>query len=154
MRRVISTLLAGGALLTAAACGTAPNSGTDTAASAPAAASPAATPAVGAACEALAQAYGKNMAPYAQSLTTLVSDRTTIAQAQQSLAAFATAVQDATKSSADKQLQADGKKTAEQMHAKSTDAKFFGAIKTPEDVNKAMGPTLTSWLSPLSEHCD
>jgi hypothetical protein len=152
MRRVIFALIAGGALLTASACGTAPGGGsTNSAASAPAAA--VTTPPAGAACEALAQVYGKNMAPYAQALTTLATDPKTIAQAQQALAAFATAVQEATKTSADSQLQAAGKQASDQMHKKSTDVKFFATITSPDDVNKAMGPTLTEWLAPVARHC-
>ncbi|MFC4065943.1 hypothetical protein [Actinoplanes subglobosus] len=151
MRRAIYTLLATGALLTASACGTAPDSGTKSAASAPAVA--VTTPAAGAACEALAQVYGKNMALYAQALTNLAADPKTIAQAQQSLAAFATAVQEATSTSVDSQMQAAGKQASEQMHKKSTDAKFFATIKTPDDVNKAMGPTLSEWLAPVAGKC-
>ncbi|WP_433789119.1 hypothetical protein [Actinoplanes sp. CA-252034] len=147
MRRVLYALLTGGALLTATACGTAPNSpGT-----APAA--PPSTPAAGAACEALAQVYDKNMGSYAKALTALAADPKTIAQAQQSLAAFATAVQGATETSADTQLQAAGKQAAKQMHDKSTDAKFFATIKTTEDVTEAIGPTLSEWLSPVQRHC-
>jgi hypothetical protein len=148
MRRAIYALLVGGALLTASACGTAPSSpGSNTPAAAPS------TPAAGAACEALAQVYDKNMGAYAQALTALAADPRTIAQAQQSLAAFATAVQDATKTSADTQLQAAGKQAAKQMHDKSTDDKFFAAIKTAEDVTKAIGPTLSQWLSPVQQRC-
>jgi hypothetical protein len=148
MRRATFALLVGGVLLTASACGTAPGSqGTNAAATAPS------TPAAGAACEALAKVYDKNMGPYAQALTTLAADPRTIAQAQQSLAAFATAVQDATKTSADTQLQAAGKQAAKQMHDRSTDDKFFATIKTTDDVTKAIGPTLTEWLSPLQQRC-
>jgi hypothetical protein len=151
MRRVLFALLTGGALLTATACGTAPGSGPNTAASPGPVAS--VTSAVGASCEALAQVYTENMAPYAQSLTALVADPKTAAQAQQALAAFATAVQDATKASEDTALRTAGQEAAKQMKAKSADAKFFGTIKTPEDVTEAMGPTLTEWLSPVASHC-
>ena len=151
MHRVIRTLLVGSAVLAAAACGTAADSGsTTTAASAPAANTP---PGLGSTCEALAQVYGKNMAPYAQALTDLVADRKKVEPAQQALAAFATAVQDATKASEDAQLRAEGKKTADQMRAKSEDAKYFRTIKTAADVDKAMGPTLSEWLSPVSSRC-
>ncbi|GIE80763.1 hypothetical protein Aph02nite_67130 [Actinoplanes philippinensis] len=150
MRHVIATLLAGGALLTVSACGTAPGAPGSGAGGATAAVT---TPPAGAACEALAQVYGTKMAPYAKALTTLATDPATIAQAQQSLAAFATAVQDATDTSADAGLKAAGKKAAEQMQKKSTDEKFFRAIKTPDDVNKAVGPTLSSWLAPVQQHC-
>jgi hypothetical protein len=154
MRRTIRTLLVGGVLLTAAACGTA----TDTASTAGTpgvAGAPPATvsTALKSTCEALGQAYGRNMAALAESLTTYVGDRTTVARAQASLAAFATAVENATKASTDAKLKADGKQAADRMHAKSTDTKFFGTIKTSQDVEKTMGPTLTAWLSPVTRHC-
>jgi hypothetical protein len=152
MRRALFALLTGGVLLTTTACGTAPGSPSTNAAASPGPAA-AASSAVGASCEALAQVYTENMAPYAQSLTTLVADPKAAAQAQKALATFATAVQDATKASEDAALKAAGEQTAKQMKAKSADAKFFGAIKTPEDVTTAMGPTLTEWLSPVARHC-
>ncbi|MBU2668278.1 hypothetical protein KOI35_32675 [Actinoplanes bogorensis] len=156
MRRTVPVLLAGGLLFTAAACGTAKGPASTAAGTPGAAAAPAASTAPAAirtTCEALGQAYGKNMAPFAEALTKFVADRKTIATAQQTLASFATAVQEATASSADAQLKADGKQAAEAMHKKSTDAKFFATIKTSKDVDKALGPTLTEWLSPVSRHC-
>ncbi|MEU4622075.1 hypothetical protein AB0G04_19180 [Actinoplanes sp. NPDC023801] len=152
MRRAFSALLTGGLLLAASACGTAPNgSGPNTPAGTAASAN--VTPAVGAACEALSQAYTKNMAPYAQALTAVATDPKAVAEAQQALAAFATAVKEATAISADQQLQAAGKEAAEQMRKKSADTKYFGTIKTPDDVSKAMGPTLSAWLAPVQRHC-
>lgn len=151
MRRTILTLLVGGVLLSAAACGTATDTPTATpAVQAPAASAPAA---VASTCEALGQAYSKNIAALAESLTTLVADRKTAAQAQASLASFATAVADATKASQDAQFRADGKQAADQMRTRSADTKFFAAIKTKEDVAQTMGPTLTGWLSPVTRHC-
>jgi hypothetical protein len=149
MRRALCTLLVGGVLLSAAACGTATDK-TAAPGPTPVASAPGA---VGSTCEALGQAYTTNIATLAESLTTLVADRKTTAQAQQSLAAFATAVADATKASDDAQIRADGKQAADQMRAKSADKKFFAAIKTSEDVSKTMGATLTGWLSPITRHC-
>ena len=148
MRRTIRTLLAGGVLLAAASCGTATGSNAPAyVASAPTTGGPGFT------CEALSRAYGKNMAPLAQALTTLVADRKTVTQAQKSLAAFATSVAEATKTSDDAQIRADGKQAADRMRAKSADKKFFAAIKTTKDVDQTMGPTLTEWLSPVARHC-
>ncbi|MFF5077305.1 hypothetical protein ACFY36_09645 [Actinoplanes sp. NPDC000266] len=106
-------------------------------------------------CDALGKAYGERMAPFAQSLTTLVGKRTPDAQkqAQDSLAAFATAVDDATRTSSDATLKADGKKTADQLRTKSGDTKFFATIKTEKDVTTTLGPTLKEWLSPVTRHC-
>ena len=151
MRRTIPTLLAAGVLLTAAACGTATDPATP--ASAPAAAAPSVPAAVKSTCEALGQAYGRNMAALAESLTNLVADRTTAPRAQASLADFGTAIENATKASDDARMRADGKQTADRMRATSADPKFFGAIKTSGDVQKTMGPTLTGWLSPVARHC-
>jgi hypothetical protein len=148
MRRTIATLLTGGVLLAVTACGTAGD--TTPVVSAPTTGAP---PAIRSTCEALGQAYGKNMSALAESLSTLVADRATLAQAQRSLAGFATAVVDATKVSDDPQIRADGKQAADRMRAKSADPKFFAAIKTSKDVDQTMGPTLTEWLSPISRHC-
>ncbi|MBL7258134.1 hypothetical protein [Paractinoplanes lichenicola] len=146
-------LLAGGLLLLASACGTATGSPGTTPQAASAAPITTAQAATKSTCEALGQAYGKNMAPFAEALTKYVADRKTIAAAQSSLAAFATAVQEATATSEDAQVKADGKQAADKMHAKSTDATFFGTIKTSKDVDKTLGPTMTEWLSPVSRHC-
>ncbi|WP_250002947.1 hypothetical protein [Actinoplanes sp. M2I2] len=170
--RALRGLVALGLLSVAAACGTAQSPGssqTPGAAQPPGAApAPGGAPASGAArgasgapatgairttCEALGRTYQANMAPLAESLTALVADRKTIAGAQKSLASFATAVQEATATSDDPDLKAAGKQAANQMHAKSTDAKFFDGIKTAKDVNKTLGPTLTGWLSPVTRHC-
>ncbi|WP_250034234.1 hypothetical protein [Paractinoplanes maris] len=156
--RIVGALVVVGMLSSAGACGTAqPPPGTAQAPSAargPSAAAASTPPAaIRNTCEALGRAYQTNMAPLAESLTKFVADRKTIAAAQQSLAAFATAVQEATATSDDADLKAAGKKAATQMHSKSTDDKFFGAIKTSKDIDKTLGPTLTGWLSPVTRHC-
>ncbi|MDY7087913.1 MAG: hypothetical protein SYR96_22750 [Actinomycetota bacterium] len=152
--RAATALLAGGLLLTASACGTAMNGSPTAAPNVSGAPVPTAAAAVKSTCEALGQVYGKNMAPFAEALTTFVADRKTIATAQQSLAAFATAVQEATATSEDADLKAAGKQAATTMHAKSTDTKFFNTIKTTKDVDKTLGTTMSQWLSPVSRHCN
>jgi hypothetical protein len=151
MRRTVRTLLAAGVLLTAAACGTTSNP------PGPAAGTPGAAASVPAAirstCEALGEAYGRNMAALAESLTNLVADRATVSRAQASLAAFGTAIENATEASDDTRLRADGKQAADRMQATSTDPKFFAGVRTTADVQKTMGPTLTGWLSPVTRHC-
>lgn len=172
MRRSVRTLLVGSVLLTAA-CGTAnaPPSAPPAApapgaqvAGAPAAAgsapAAAAQPELKNTCEALGQVYDKNMAPLAEALTKMVAGRKGATgadaaqqQAQQALKSFATAVRGATQASADAQLRADGKRAADSLQSRSTDAAFFGKIRTPEDVNTLLGPTLKEWLSPIAHHC-
>jgi hypothetical protein len=156
MRRTFTTLLVGGVLLTAGACGTAPESATSATgtSAAPASSAAGAPTAIKSTCEALGQAYGRNMAALAESLTNYVADPpANLKRAQASLAAFATAVDNATKASTDAQLEADGRQTATRMKAKSADPKFFGGIRNTKDIEKTMGPTLTSWLAPVSRHC-
>ncbi|MEV4349688.1 hypothetical protein AB0J83_34960 [Actinoplanes sp. NPDC049596] len=106
-------------------------------------------------CDALGKAYGEKMAPFAQSLTTMIGKRDAATQkrAQESLAAFATAVDEATKASGDAALRADGQKTAEQLRTKSADAKFFAGIRTEKDVTTILGPSLKEWLTPVTRHC-
>ncbi|MDI6098953.1 hypothetical protein QLQ12_10110 [Actinoplanes sp. NEAU-A12] len=150
MRRAIPALLAAGVLLAAGACGAGSGTtGVTTTVSAP----PPADPATAAACEALARAYGKHMAPFAQALSGVVADGKATEPAQRALADFAAAVQAATEASTDAEIRADGKRAADQMRATSADAKFFAGIKTAEDADRAMGQTLTGWLAPLSRHC-
>jgi hypothetical protein len=69
------------------------------------------------------------------------------------LNAFATAIRESTQSSTDPQVRTDGKQTADKMQAKAADAGFFRAIKTSEEVNTVLGPTLTEWLAPVARHC-
>ncbi|WP_127500630.1 hypothetical protein [Actinoplanes solisilvae] len=143
MRRALLALSAGAFLLNA--CGV-----LDTPTGAPA---PTALAAVKTTCEVLGRAYEKNMGPFAESLTAYVADRKALPAAQKSLATFATAVKEATATSADAELVQAGQKSAETMQARSADAAFFAAIKTPADVDKTVGPTLTEWLSPVQKRC-
>lgn len=161
MRRAILALTVGGVLLTAA-CGTEKS---------PAASGPAVTggsvaaaqPALAeskALCEALGQVYSENMGPFAETLSKMIADRNSPGggknsseQAQQSLSAFATAIRRATQSSANPQVRADGKQTADRLQATSTDDKFFTKVQSAKDVNTVLGPTLKQWLAPVTHHC-
>ncbi|MEV6301877.1 hypothetical protein AB0M02_20865 [Actinoplanes sp. NPDC051861] len=149
MRRIVPVLIAGGLLLTASACGTAPQSPSAAATGA----GPTAEPAVAETCLALSQVYSSNMAPLAQALTDVATSPSATAQAQRTFDNFATAIQDATKASADAGLRADGKVAADQLRAKAKDAAFFKTIKSSADVDKALGSTLTEWLTPVQRHC-
>jgi hypothetical protein len=166
MRRAVQTLVISGVLLSAAACSTA--TGGPTPGSAPvapgapgtAAATRTGAPANKSSCEALSEVYNKNMAPFAEAVTRMVDARTRAEDDQdyerrvkQSLTTFATAITGAAKDSADPRLRADGKKTAEQLKAKAADTEFIGGIKTTEDANTVLGPTLKGWLSPVAQHC-
>ena len=106
-------------------------------------------------CEALGQAYTKNVGPFAEALSKMVAGPTkdTQAAAQTKLGNLAVAVRAATETSTDAQIKSDGKSTADSLTAKSKDGKFFAGIKTSEDVNKVLGPTLKQWLSPVTHHC-
>ena len=177
MHRSVRILLVGSVLLTAA-CGTTGGPPATGPAAAPAPGAPvpgvsvggapaaggtaaaAAQPELKGTCEALGQVYDKNMAPLAEALTKMVAGRKGATgtdgsqqQAQQALKSFATAVRGATQASVNAQLRADGKQAADRLQARSTDAAFFGKIRTPEDVNTLLGPTLKEWLSPIAHHC-
>jgi hypothetical protein len=151
MRRAVRVVVAGGvAAFFAASCGSAPSSEAVT----PAA--PTAAPETKATCEAVGAAYTKNIGPFAEALTLMVRDKPTAASraaAQQKLKALADSVRTATQSSGDAQLKSDGKQTADQLQAKAADAKFFGTIKTTQDVSTVLGPSLKEWLSPVTHHC-
>ncbi|GAA2611623.1 hypothetical protein [Paractinoplanes durhamensis] len=156
MRRAVLALIFGGALSALAACGTATGQTPSTAASGPGGgALPSALVQTKESCEALGQAYTKNVGPFAEALSKMVAGpaKTTQDAAQQKLTALATAVRTATETSADAQIKADGKQTADSLQAKAKDATFFAGIKTTDDVNKVLGPTLKEWLSPVTHHC-
>jgi hypothetical protein len=164
MRRALLALAAAGALVTAAAgCGgvAGPASGGPAAASLDPTtqASLADTRAV---CDALSQVYGKNLGPFASALTNMIAARTasggtaaqsSTQQAQQALRGFADGVRGATQASTNPQVRADGEHAAAGLRAKSGDARFFSTIKTSDDVNTLLGPTLKQWLAPVNQHC-
>lgn len=147
-------LVAGGALLTLAACGTASGGTTATPAVPGGGQPPAVASQTKAGCEAVGQAYTKSMGPLAEAVTKMVNGGGgTAAQAQAKLKDFSAAIRTATEQSGDAELRADGKQTADALQAKSADAKTFSAIKTQDDVSKLLGPTLKGWLSPVTQHC-
>ncbi|MFF5296555.1 hypothetical protein [Paractinoplanes globisporus] len=150
MRGALKVVVAGGLLaFCAAGCGSAPSSG-----AAPAVST--AAPETKVTCEAVGEAYTKNIGPFAEALSEMVGAKATAAgrtDAQQKLKALADSLRTATQGSGDAQLRADGKQTADQLQAKSADAKFFGGIKTAQDVSTVLGPTLKEWLAPVTHHC-
>lgn len=163
MRRAVLTLAVGGVLLAgAAACGTASPS-----ANGPAGTGQSVNPAVQASladtrtvCEALGQAYGRDIGPFASALNTMVAARKSAdggkasqAQAQQSLSALAKAVLGATQGSSNAQVRVDGLTAAKQLDSQSANAAFFTKIQTAKDMNTVLGPTLKQWLAPISQHC-
>src|SRR3954454_17202626 len=150
MRRAMTALLVGGVLAGVTACGTAMGGTPD---ATPAVTGPVVEPATKATCEAVGAAYSKNIGPFAEALTRMVSDRTTVKTAQQKLDAFGASIRTATQASTDSQFRTDGKQTADKLHAKSADAAFFATVKTAEDVNTVLGPTLKEWLAPVTHHC-
>lgn len=166
MRQAVQALIISGVLLSAGACGSATNPAPGEAAAgigsatAPPAAMRSAEASIRSSCEALGQAYGRNMAPLAEALTELADtrqragdDKVSQQQARQALKAFAGAIRGATQNSPDPALRTAGKKTADQLQAKAADAKVFNEVKTTEDVNKALGTTLKGWLSPVDQQC-
>jgi hypothetical protein len=151
MRRAVRVVVAGGvAAFFVAACGSAPSSER---------VSPAVTvaaPQTKVTCEAVGEAYTKNIGPFAEALTRMVQATPTAATratAQQKLKALADSLRAATQGSADAQLKSDGKQAADRLQAKASDAKFFGTIKTAQDVSTVLGPSLKEWLSPVNHHC-
>jgi hypothetical protein len=166
MRRAVQIVVAGGALLLAAACGTSKSPSAPSTAAQPAAGASAAGPGAGALpaaasetralCESLGQVYNKNMGAFAESLNKMVAakgTKTTTQEAQVALRGFSVAVRGATEKSSDAQLKSDGKQAAETLQTKSADPKFFSAIKTSADVNTVLGANLKEWLAPVQHHC-
>jgi hypothetical protein len=163
MRRAVQTLVVGGALLLAAACGTSKSPSTPANNGAPAVgasggagALPAAATETKTLCESLGEVYNKNMGVFAESLTKMVAadgSKATVQEAQVALKSFSVALRGATDKSTDAQLRSDGKQAADQLQTKSADPKFFKTIKTSTDVTTVLGPSLKEWLAPVQHHC-
>jgi len=152
MRRIVFAVTLGGALLAAGACGTTKSTGTP-AVPGP---QPAALTQTKAFCEGLGDVYSKNMGPFADALTKMVTTggaKASQTQASRALSAFATAVRGAASTSQDPRLRADGKKAADKLQAQSANKAFFAGVKTTQDVNTVLGPTLRQWLAPVASHC-
>ena len=162
MRRAVTALALAVVLLTAAACGTdrspQPATSGPVAAPAPAGSAPGDAP-VRALCETLGKAYSDHLGPFAEALSATVAgstasrDANAQKQARQQLTGLADAITEATRGNPDKQVQADGVQAAEQIRKASADDGFFKKITSPDDVNKVMGTTMTTWLSPVARHC-
>ncbi|MCA2215065.1 hypothetical protein [Jidongwangia harbinensis] len=107
-------------------------------------------------CESVGQAYTRNMGPFAESMSTMVAQKNakpSREKAQQALSAFAQDIRTATQAGADTEARAAGKKTADQLQAKAADDTIFTGVKTAEDLETVLGPTLKEWLEPITEHC-
>jgi hypothetical protein len=165
MRRAVPACALAGALLSAAACGTArspepsgpaPSVAVPSAAPAPAAPALAQTRAL---CETLGRAYSEHLGPFAEALSATVTggtasrDATAQKQARQQLSGLADAIAEATRASPDAQVRADGAKTAEQLRRTSADDGFFRKVRSAEDVNAVIGTTLKTWMAPVDRHC-
>jgi hypothetical protein len=161
MRRAILSLVVGGVLLVAAACDSTPTTtpgGPPGPGQAAAQASMADTRAM---CENIGKVYGTNVGALASALGKLIGSpgptgdgaKTAKAQAQQALGSFADAIRTATQESHDPQVRSDGQQAADQLRSKASDAKLFDGIKTSNDLNTLIGPTLKDWLAPVMKHC-
>jgi hypothetical protein len=162
MRRALLTLTAGMFLAAVGACGTAAESPSASVGTLPAAA-PAATGAgqpvhagTKASCEALGQVFSTNIGPFAEALSKMVAASSApdaAKPAQQKLSAFASAIRDATRASAEAPMRTSGEQTAKQLQAKSADQKFFRGIRTAADVETVLGTDLKQWLTPVTKLC-
>lgn len=151
MRRALSVVVAGVALMGVAACGILGDSPDSSAGAASLTPEQAATKA---SCEAIGEVYTNNMGAFASSLSKVpTSGDVARKDARQKLGEFGTAVLGATKSSADTQLRTAGQEAAEHLQATAKDAKFFAKIKTTQDVSTVLGPTMKQWLAPVTNHC-
>jgi hypothetical protein len=111
-------------------------------------------------CEAIGKVYTANMGPFAQSVSELAAARQQSGdvqkvqgQAQQRLSAFAIAIRGATHGSGVSEAEAAGERTAKVLESKSADKAFFQKIRTGEDAEKVIGPTLKAWLKPVTDYC-
>jgi hypothetical protein len=149
MRRAVLLLVAGGLLVTPAACGTATSTATPSSTVATAA------PETRTACEAVGEAYTKSMGPFAEAVAKAAGSgsATDRAEAQKRLGDLAASIRAATASAKDPQIVTDGKTAADQLQKKAADKTVFAALKTPQDASQLLGPTLKDWLAPVTSHC-
>jgi hypothetical protein len=169
MRRAVIALVAGGVLLAAAACGTAPAPSSTGSGAAAGTQAPASTdPKVQASltdtrqvCEAVGKANSKDIGPFAASVSKLVASRkaggTAAAAAKQdaqhALVTYGEDLRAATQGSANEQVRADGTTVADTLKAKAADNATFDQLKTNTDIATLLGPTMTEWTAPVSKHC-
>src|SRR5881394_3486299 len=111
-------------------------------------------------CDAVGKVYTKDYATFARALSKLATSRkssadsqkTSMQQAQTALKAFADDLRGATQTSTNTQARADGAQVADQLQTHAGDGAVFEKVKTPNDVQTLLGPTMKGWLAPIANH--
>jgi len=168
MRRLL-VLLAAGLLALTTACGTDRTGGATPAVQPAPGQGAASQPATGAApsvdpraalCQAVGEVYSAKLGPFAAALSRMTTvpagsgdARAARDEAREALGSFAADMRSVTATATASEVRQAGAKVADQMTAKSTDDKFFGAIRTGKDVEKVLGTTVTGWLEPVDRYC-
>jgi hypothetical protein len=111
-------------------------------------------------CPAIGEVYSARLGPFAAALSRITTVPSGSGEAEaardearKALGSFAAEIRSVTATATAAEARQAGAKVADAMAAKSTDDKFFGGIKTGEDVEKVLGTTVTGWLEPIDEYC-
>ncbi|MFI1990594.1 hypothetical protein [Actinoplanes sp. NPDC020271] len=171
MKRVILAATTGALLLTATACGSSTDAGTE-------AAAPAATKAAAAApspsvdysadtsktCDAVvALLSGKKMEAFGEKLGERIGYTTAKqtsaakkaeAAAGVNLKAVAKSLTDLTAKAKDPKINTAGREVQKRMDAAAEDETFFAKFKTVKDVDSKLEPEMNKWVEPLAEPCN
>jgi hypothetical protein len=167
MRRALLAVLAGGTLLTGAACDS-DATGDDPTAAAPASAAPAtsAAPDYSAntklVCDRLQTIYQGEL----RDLGTAMGKMITYKEAKQAtdvkksenaaaaeLKAVAAKIRTETAKADDPDVRKAGATSAAKLEASAKDRKYFARVKTLKDLNATIEGQLTQWLTPIAGYC-
>jgi len=170
MRRAILAVIAGGTLLTGAACDSDakadPEAAAPTRTAATAAPSPSAAPDYSTStklvCDKLQTLYsvelrafgtaiGK-MVTYKEAKQTADAEKAETSAAGQ-LKAAATKIRKETAIAQDPDFQAAGKVSASKLESSATDRRYFDRVKSLTDLNKTVQAQFNEWLTPVAGYC-
>jgi len=111
-------------------------------------------------CPAIGEVYSARLGPFAAALSRMTTVPSGSGEAEaardearKALGSFAAEIRSVTATATAAEARQAGAKVADAMAAKSTDDKFFGGIRTGEDVEKVLGTTVTGWLEPIDKYC-
>ncbi|WP_433371430.1 hypothetical protein ACQPZX_47475 [Actinoplanes sp. CA-142083] len=170
MRRALLAVIAGGALLTGAACDsdakadpeaaaatrTAPTAATTTSAA------PDYSTSTKLVCDKLQTLYSVELRAFGSAMGKMVTykENKQAADAEKAettaagqLKAAATKIRKETSSAEDPDFQAAGKVSASKLESSATDRRYFDRVKTLADLNKTVQAQFNEWLTPVAGYC-
>lgn len=174
MRRAILAVLAGGVLITSAACGddaknedtAAPVVTTPAVASAPAPEASSAAPDFTAetvkTCEQLDKMFGTEFGDFGEALGKMIAhkeakDATNAAKAEKAAAAelkvIGTQLRKETANTPDPELASVATTSAERIEASAKDLRYVKSIKSTKDLDSTLQKQIAEWITPVAGYC-